>query len=117
MFNYYHNKVNRNRKQMMSTFYSSKMDNLNPHNWCKEINQITGMKNKKSSLQGMVNSLCDADIQLLAEKISVAFQAVSDDIEPLTPDDCFTTGVDTQDHFADCYIISVSQVEHSLKKD
>ncbi len=37
-------------------------------------------------------------------------------IEPLTPDDCFTTDVDTQDRLADCYIISVSQVEHSLKK-
>ncbi len=49
-------------------------------------------------------------------KRSVAFQAVSDDIEPLTPDDCFTTGVDTHDHLADCYIISESQVEHSLKK-
>ncbi len=65
------------------------------HNWWKEIKQITGMKNKKSSLQGIANSLCDGDIQLLVEKISVAFQAVSDDIEPLTPDDCFTTAVNT----------------------
>ncbi len=116
MFNYYRNKVNRNRKQLMSKFYSSKMDNLNPHNWWKEINLITGMKNKKSSLQGMANSLYDGDIQLLAEKISAALQAVIDDIKPLSPDDCFTTGVDTQDHLADCYSISVSQVEHSLKK-
>ncbi len=48
----------------------------------------------------MTNSFCDGDIRLLAEKIRVASQAVSDDIEPLTPDDCFTTGVDTQDHLA-----------------
>ncbi len=42
----------------------------------------------------MANSLSDGDIQLLAEKIS---QVVSDAIEPLTSDDCFITGVDSQD--------------------
>ncbi len=51
------------------------------------------MKNKKSSLKGMTNSLCDGDIQLLAVKISVTFQAVGDYIEPQTPDDYFIRSV------------------------
>ncbi len=75
------------------------------------------MKNKKSNLQGMTKSLWYEDIQLFAEKINVAFQAVSgDNIEPLTPDDCFTTCADTQEPIHDHYIISVSQVESSLKR-
>ncbi len=86
--------------------------------------QSEGMKDILPGNSGVRNTTTDVKsgtshinhTSQLAEKISIAFQAVSDDIKPLTPDDCFTTGVDTLNHLTDCYIISVSKVEHSLKK-
>ncbi len=58
IFNYYHNKVNRNRKQLMSKFYSSKMDNLNTGG--KKYTNYWNEKQEKN-LWGMENSLCDGD--------------------------------------------------------
>ena len=118
-YNIYRNMVNRNRKQLKMKYYANKMKNLskeNPRDWWQNIKEITGRKAAKDDLQGMANSLCDGNKAQLAECINQAFQAVSDDMEPLSDADFFTTSVPSQQQIPDNYIISVSQVEKTLSK-
>ncbi len=116
-YNYFRNITNRKRKQLQKSFFTRKLDGLksgDAKKWWNDINSIIGKQNGKDSLQGMANTLCDGDMQCLADKINTAFASVCLDIEAITPDDDFTIGPDSL--VADKYIISVSQVEKNLSK-
>ena len=119
MFNFYRNKVNRTRKSLQKKFYDNKMDNIKsqrPGTWWNDIKDIIGTKKKSNNLTGLANTVCDGDMQQLASKINSAFQAVSDDMRPLMPEDYHRDRQSIQDPIPDRYIISTADVTLSLSR-
>ena len=95
------------------------MDNIRsqkPGTWWNDIKEIMGTKKQGNNLTGMANTVCDGDMEQLATKINTAFQAVSDDMRPLMPDDFHTDKQGTQAPIPDRYIIPVSSVTLSLSR-
>jgi len=74
-----------------------------------------GTKTKSSSLLGLANIECDGDMSQLAKQINISFQAVSDDMRPLTTED-YNSGLERQEPIPDRYIISVHEVTKSLSR-
>ena len=59
-----------------------------PMRWWRDVKEITGLKKEKcDSLQGMANSLCNCNVEMLAKNICQAFQAVNENMTPITIND------------------------------
>ena len=58
MYRFYRNKVNKERKACKGKYYTSKVQDLkgvNPREWWKEINKLSGAKKKSSNLMNSLN--------------------------------------------------------------
>ena len=86
LFNFYRNKVNRERKCAKSSFYQDRVQHLkseDPKNWWKYVKKLCGLqKSKSSSLH--FNDLSDSD---LANEINNSFINVMQNYLPLNPTD------------------------------
>ena len=58
VYRFYRNKVNKERKACKGKYYTSKVQDLkgvNPREWWKEINKLSGAKKKSSNLMNSLN--------------------------------------------------------------
>ena len=119
-FSLYHalrNKVNRLNKSLRSAYYSSSIDafkQADSRKWWAGVKQLTGaVKSGKHELSGLANSLCDGDMEQLAEMINTFFQSVSCDLPK--PSKSLLPHRDAGP-VPDKYIITVQDVEKQLMK-
>jgi len=103
--------------QLRQKFYSRKMKGLrnrDPHNWCRNVKQVTGL-DKKSSRQPLLrlaNQLHDGNTQDLADDINAFFQQVAADLSPL---DTRTT-LPQAEILTDEFVIDQASVERKLSR-
>jgi len=112
----YRNRVNRMTGQLRQKFYSRKMKGLrnrDPHNWWRNVKQVTGLDKKSSHqpLLALANQLHDGNMQDLADDINVFFQQVAADLSPLD-----TNTTLPQSEMSDEFIIDQAAVERKLSQ-
>jgi len=84
------NRVNRQRKQLASKFYKSKVECLkstNPSKWWKNVKFLTGNSKPTNPLSAMMNHATGGNAQQLADEINNFFSSITQHLEPLTSTD------------------------------
>ena len=111
------NQVNRERKRLKAEFCSGRLAHLNQlqsKGLCNNIKDITGQRRQENNIQSVADAVCLGDMEVLAGELSMALQAVAQDMEPIAPTDGFNKEVNSTHVIPDCYIVSVDQVERQL---
>lgn len=81
------NKVNRLTKQLRENYYKKIMRSLHSQDarsWWRGINKLTG-RTARSSLQPLINSEADGDMQRFVDLVNNTLCAVSHDLKPIPP--------------------------------
>ena len=88
MFNYYRNKAEKIRRSLKVKFVSENMAKLNdPSEWWSGIKDIMGIKNKRDSLQHLVNAEFSDNAERFVNKANKFFVSVAQDIPSLNVDE------------------------------
>ena len=111
------NKVNRASSRLRHNFYQSKIASLeksSSKDWWKHMKSLMGSSSGgNSGLQGLVNTVTDGDLQLLADNINDFFVSVSSELPRL--DDTHPI-FQTPDPVPDDFIISIDTTKKALDK-
>lgn len=86
-FNKLRNRVNRLAKVLRADYYNKiaqKLHKQNPRVWWQGINKLTG-RATKTSLQPLIDSAADGDIQYFASSVNRILCEVSQDLKPVIP--------------------------------
>ncbi len=112
------NRINRLSKSLKVSFYKNNVASLkkeNPHKWWSSIKTLTYQNNQSTNpLLGLANDTADGNLTTLASKINNFFCSVSSVLEPLSPENAYSTIVQPQ--IEDKFIISIHDVEKQLLK-
>ena len=104
------------RTSLQKSYYNSRMEEVtsgSSKNWWSALTSLTGCsKTSSSPLKCLANSVCNGDLNKLANKINNLFQPVSAHLPPLSPDSEFLQH--EEGIFPDQYIIRVEELEESL---